>query len=338
MVLELSSDSPIYAVRERLGGVFGIANFSLATLVPTDIVAIREATWDAAQKVEFGSFKIRTKRADKSFPLTSEDVNRDVGAHVQQLSQAAVRMDNPDLTCFVEIATQGTYIYTEKVPGPGGLPVGVSEKAVSLLSSGIDSPVASYRAMKRGVRLVYLHFHSQPYTNRNSQRNAEELVRVLTRHQFRSTLYLVPFAEFQRQIMTHSDPAYRVILYRRAMFRIADAIAKSEGAQALVTGENIGQVASQTLSNMRAIEEVTALPVLRPLAGEDKVDIVDQARQIGTYEISIEPYEDCCSLFVPKHPETHADLQKVHDAESHLDLPTLILSALRETELKQFRI
>ena len=246
-------------------------------------------------------------------------------------------MDNPDLTCFIEIAPQRIFIYAEKISAPGGLPVGSNERAVSLISSGIDSPVASYKIMKRGVKLTYVHFHSQPYTNRNSQRNTEDLVRLLTRHQYVSDLYLVPFVEIQRHIMTRAPASYRVILYRRAMLRIAEDIAQKVDALALVTGENVGQVASQTLSNMRVIEEVTPLPILRPLAGDNKEEIINEARRIGTYQISIEPYEDCCSVFVPKHPETRANLEKVREIESTLDLAPLIEQTLEQTERKTFK-
>ncbi len=333
IVLELAPDAETGAIRERLADVFGIANYSEAICVPTAIEHIRAGTWDVVRRKDFGSFKIAARRGDKSFPLTSEQINRDVGAHVQSLSRAQVKLNDPDLTCHIEVSYQGAFIYTGKMPGPGGLPVGANERAVSLLSSGIDSPVASYKTMKRGVRLSFVHFHSQPYTNRSSQRNTEELVRVLTRYQYRSTLYLVPFVEIQRRVMTHAPPGYRVILYRRAMLRIAEAIAEREGAQALVTGESVGQVASQTLSNMRAIEEVTALPVLRPLSGDNKEEIIDLARRIGTYDISIEPYEDCCTVFVPKHPETRADLNVVHEIEPKLGLPPLIDQALMSTDV-----
>lgn len=333
IVLELEPDAETGAIRERLADVFGIANYSEAVRVPGDIEHIRAGAWDVVRRRDFGSFKIAARRGDKSFPLTSEEINRDVGAHVQALSRSQVKMDDPDLTCHIEVSYQGAFIYTGKMRGPGGLPVGANERAVSLLSSGIDSPVASYKTMKRGVRLSFVHFHSQPYTNRSSQRNTEELVRVLTRYQYRSTLYLVPFVEIQRRVMTHAPPGYRVILYRRAMMRIAEAIAGREGAQALVTGESVGQVASQTLSNMRAIEEVTALPVLRPLSGDNKEEIIDLARGIGTYDISIEPYEDCCTVFVPKHPETRADLNTVHQIEPKLDLPPLIDQALKATDV-----
>ena len=337
MMLALTSKSPIDVIRERLSTVFGIANFSEAVLAKRNIEAIRETAWRLAQKADFESFKIVTRRGDKTFPLNSDQINRDVGKHIQTLSGARVLMDNPDLICFIEIAPQRIFIYAEKIPAPGGLPVGSNESAVSLLSSGIDSPVASYKIMKRGVKLTYVHFHSQPYTNRNSQRNTEDLVRLLTRHQYVSDLYLVPFVEIQRHIMTQAPASYRVILYRRAMLLIAEAIAEKVNAQALVTGENVGQVASQTLSNMRAIEEVTPLPILRPLAGDNKEEIINEARRIGTYQISIEPYEDCCSVFVPKHPETRANLEKVREIESALDLAPLIAQTLEQTERKTFK-
>jgi thiamine biosynthesis protein ThiI len=336
MLLDLKPNTPIDAVRERLSRVFGIANFSEAVVAPANIEDIRDTAWALVQQMSFGSFKVAARRADKTFPLTSGEINIDVGAHLQELSQAQVKMDDPDLTCHIEISHQGVFVYTEKVPGPGGLPVGSNERAVSLLSSGIDSPVASYKIMKRGVQLSFVHFHSQPYTNKNSQRNTEELVSLLTRHQYKSTLYLVPFVEIQKQIMTIAPTGYRVILYRRYMFRIAESLAKSEGALALVTGENVGQVASQTLSNMRAIEEVTTLPILRPLAGDNKEEIIIDARKIGTYETSIEPYEDCCTVFVPKHPETRADLDKIREIEKNLDIDELYEQTVAQTEVKQF--
>jgi len=338
ILMDFAPDSPRQTIRQALARVFGIANFSEAIHTATTIENLREAAWAVAQETDFDSFKIVTKRSDKSFPMDSEEINRDVGACVQARSHAQVKMDRPDLICFIEVSRQGGFVYGEKIPGPGGLPVGVNERAVSLLSSGIDSPVSSYKMMKRGVRLSFVHFHSQPYTNRNSQRNTEELVRLLTRYQYRSTLYLVPFVEIQRHIMTHATSGYRVILYRRAMLRIAEAIAAREGAPALVTGENVGQVASQTLSNLRAIEEVTSLPVLRPLAGDNKEEIILQARRIGTYEISIEPYEDCCSVFVPKRPETRADLDTVREIDAQLDLAPLIEQTLEATEVKTFEL
>ncbi|MBS12620.1 MAG: tRNA 4-thiouridine(8) synthase ThiI [Gemmatimonadetes bacterium] len=332
--VELTPESPVGVIRERLGWVFGIANYSEALRVDNDIEQIRQAAWAAAQKTTFGSFKIATRRSDKTFPFNSDDINRDVGAYVQERSQADVRMTDPDLTCFIEVTTSGTFVYAEKFPGPGGLPVGSNEKAVSLISSGIDSPVASYKIMKRGVTLSFVHFHSQPYTNRNSERNVEELIKHLMRHQFKAKLYSVPFVEIQRHIMQHGIEGYRVILYRRAMLRIAEAVARRERAHCLVTGDNVGQVASQTLMNLKAIEDVTLYPVLRPLAGDNKDEIVEQAKKIGTYEISIEPYEDACTVFIPKHPTTRAKLDDIHKTEAEMDLDALIDQTLAQTVVK----
>lgn len=336
LLLEVSPDTPDGVVRDRLSWVFGIANFSRALRVENNIGAIREGAWAVAQKARFGSFKIATRRSDKSFGMTSEEINRDVGAHVQARSQADVRMKDPNLTCHLEVTRDGTFIYAEKVPGPGGLPVGSNEKAISLISSGIDSPVASWKIMKRGVSLSFVHFHSQPYTNRASQRNAEELVHILTQYQYTSRLHLVPFVDIQKHIREHGDASYRVVHYRRAMLRIAEAIAEAEGALALVTGDNVGQVASQTLANLRAIEEATLMPILRPLAGDNKEEIITVARRIGTYETSIEPYEDCCTVFVPEHPATRASLESVHAQEARMDLDPLIRRTLDAVDLKTF--
>lgn len=338
MILELTPDSPVGVIRERLGHIFGVANFAEAVTVDRSIEALRETAWALAQKAEFASFRITTRRADKSFYMNSDEISRDVGAYVKERSGAQVKMKGADLEIFIELAPSRTFMYADKVIAPGGLPVDADERAMSLISSGIDSPVASYKLMKRGVHLSYVHFHSQPYTNRNSQRNTEELVRLLNRYQYVSDLYLVPFVEIQRHIMTQAIASYRVILYRRCMVRIAAALAERARCQALVTGDNVGQVASQTLANMRAIEEVTLMPILRPLAGDNKEEIIAQARKIGTYDLSIEPYEDCCSVFVPKHPETKAKLDVVHKIEAKLDLDAMIEQTLELVEVKTFKL
>jgi thiamine biosynthesis protein ThiI len=279
---------------------------------------------------------VDAKRSEKRYPMTSVEINADVGDCLRIRSGAKVQLNDPELTCRIEIVERIALLFTDRLRGPGGLPVGVSGRAVSLLSSGIDSPVASYRIMKRGVEIVFVHFHSQPYTNRNSQRNVEEIVSVLARHQYRATLHLVPFIAVQEKIMAGAPASHRVILYRRAMLRIAERIAVKEKAKALVTGENIGQVASQTLSNILTINEVATLPVLRPLSGDDKEEIIAAARRIGTYDISIEPYEDCCSLFVPRHPETHANPETVQAMEAGLDLDPVLSQTLAATETKTF--
>ncbi len=336
LLVALQTDSPADAVARRLQTVFGVAYAAPAVVCGQDIETVRETAWSLVRDLKFATFKIDAKRSEKGYPLTSVQINADVGEAVRLRSGARVQLKNPDLTCYVEIVEKIALLFTERLRGRGGLPLGVSGRAVSLLSSGIDSPVASYKIMKRGVEIVFVHFHSQPYTDRNSQRNVEEIVSVLTRHQYRSTLYLVPFIAVQEKIMSGAPASHRVILYRRAMLRIAERIALREGAKALVTGENIGQVASQTLSNILAINEVATLPVLRPLSGEDKEEIIAAAQRIGTYDISIEPYEDCCSLFVPRHPETHANAQTVRNMEAGLDLDPAIEQVLAASEIKTF--
>jgi thiamine biosynthesis protein ThiI len=337
MTLELTPDSPVDVIRDRLSHVCGIANFAEAVTVERTIESLRETAWALAEKAKFGSFRITAKRSDKSFYMNSDEICRDVGAYVKERSGAQVKMKDADLEIYIEITTSRLFMYAEKIPAPGGLPVDTKERAMSLISSGIDSPVASYKLMKRGVHLSFVHFHGQPYTNKNSQRNTEELVQVLNRYQYVSDLYLVPFVEIQRHIMTEAIASYRVILYRRCMVRIAAALAEQANCQALVTGDNVGQVASQTLANIRAIEEVTLMPILRPLAGDNKDEIIEQARKIGTYELSIEPYEDCCSVFVPKHPETRAKLDMVHKIESRLRLDEMIAQTLEQVETKTFK-
>jgi thiamine biosynthesis protein ThiI len=206
-----------------------------------------------------------------------------------------------------------------------------------LISGGIDSPVAAYKMMKRGVKLVFVHFHSAPFTSPASQHNVERLVELLNTYQFRSKLYLVPFTEIQQHIVAHAAPSYRVLLYRRAMVRLAEMIAYKNRAHALVTGENVAQVASQTLVNMRVINEAATLPILRPLAGDDKQEIIAAAQRIGTFEISTEPFEDCCSLFVPPHPETRAKLAVVQEFEAKLNVQPLLVQAIENAVQKEFK-
>ncbi|MFQ5603928.1 MAG: tRNA uracil 4-sulfurtransferase ThiI [bacterium] len=333
-VIHLPVDTAEELLEEKLRTVFGLAHFSVGVAVPKDIEQIKDASWQLLQHKTFNSFRISARRAQKEFPLNSVEINRQVGAHVQSLCQKKVDLVNPDATCFIEIAGAYALIYTEKIPGLRGLPVGVSEKAVCLLSSGIDSPVASYFMLKRGVNLVYAHFHSQPFTSKASQENTERLVQILNRYQLRSKIYFLPFIDIQKEIMARAPSDLRVLLYRRYMVRIAAMIAKIEKATALVTGENVGQVASQTLSNIRVVGEVTSLPILRPLAGFDKEEIIQKAKEIGTFDISVEPYEDCCSLFVPQNPATKATPQKLVKAEKLLTVGELMEKCLSECEIK----
>jgi thiamine biosynthesis protein ThiI len=240
------------------------------------------------------------------------------------------------LTVTVEILPHDAFFGFNKIPGPGGLPVGASGRVVALISGGIDSPVAAYRMMQRGCRVIFVHFHSAPYQDKTSQEKVRQLITILTRHQFRSRLHLVPFGEIQRQIVASVARPLRVILYRRMMLRIAEGIARKEKAKALVTGESLGQVASQTLENMAVIQQASRLPILRPLVGMDKQEIIDQARRIGTFDISSIPDQDCCQLFVPKHPATKAQLDEVEAAESRLEIPQLLCYGIDNANQEEF--
>lgn len=336
-LIDLPNEFDWPLLKSRLEKVFGIAYFSLAVLTEQEMEAVTNAALALMSGGEYSSFRVTTKRSQKQFPLNSPEISSRVGAAIQKQSGAAVDLKNPEKTCFIEIFNRSALLYSDKITGPGGLPVGVSEKAVSLLSSGIDSPLASWKVMKRGVKIIFVHFHSVPATTPASIKNASRLVALLTRFQYKTKLYVVPFLEVQQQIMVGSPPPLRVILYRRSMFRMGEMIARGEGASALISGENVGQVASQTLSNIGAVADGVRLPVLRPLAGEDKKDIIDMAHRLGTFEISTEPYQDCCSLYVPKHPETRANLQQVRDVESALNLDDLHRRAVENAEIQNFK-
>jgi tRNA uracil 4-sulfurtransferase len=326
---------PALAV-ERIGRVFGVANFSLVERTTRDIDALRSRILESVDGTHFASFRIETQRGDKTFPLTSPEINRQLGAAVKEKSGARVDLMNPELTVTVEILPHDAFFGFNKIAGPGGLPVGASGRVVALISGGIDSPVAAYRMMQRGCRVIFVHFHSAPYQDNTSQEKVRQLVTILTRHQFRSRLHLVPFGEIQRQIVASVARPLRVILYRRMMLRIAEAIARKEKAKALVTGESLGQVASQTLDNMAVIQQATRRAILRPLVGMDKQEIIDQARRIGTFDISSIPDQDCCQLFVPKHPATKARFADLEDDESKFDVNELVRYGVENTIEEEF--
>jgi len=279
---------------------------------------------------------VRTKRADKSFPLPSPEISRVVGTAVQARTHAAVDLNDPELTINIEVVSHEAFVALERLPGPGGLPVGTSGTVLALLSGGIDSPVAAYRMMRRGCRVEFVHFHGAPYQDRTSREKATELVRLLTRCQLTSRLHLVTFGDIQRQIVAQVRRPYRVVLYRRMMMRIAETLAGSIGAAALVTGESLGQVASQTLANLIVTTEAAALLVLRPLIGMDKAEISAQAQHIGTFEISIQPDQDCCQLFVPRHPATRMTLAQAREAEQVLDIAAMVRVAVEGAVVHEF--
>lgn len=330
LLIELRQDSPVEEIVGRLTRVFGVANLAVAVDVDASMEAIKSALVELISQTRFGSFRIDTRRGTKDFPLNSQQVNQQLGAFVQQLSGAEVRMENADAVFFVELVGPRAFIYVSKIPGAGGLPSGTGGKVLCLLSGGIDSPVAAFRLMRRGCRVVYVHFHSFPHTTLESQEKVRSILRILSRFQLQSQLHLVPFAEVQREIVAYAPPPLRVVLYRRFMVRIAEELARKEKILALVTGDSLGQVASQTLENITSITAATAMPVFRPLIGDDKEEIIRTARQIGTYDISILADQDCCSLFVPRHPETMSSLEQVEKAEEGLDIQRLVQSALQE--------
>jgi thiamine biosynthesis protein ThiI len=313
-----------------------VVNFSLAERGLRNVEELKGQIAEALAGKVFRSFRIHSKRADKTYPLTSPQINSEIGAYVKEYTGAAVDLDHPELTVQIEVLPKEVFFSIEKVPGPGGLPVGISGPVLGLISGGIDSPVAAYRMMQRGCRVVFVHFHSVPYLNRTSQEKVKEIVTLLTRHQFHSRLFLVPFGEIQREIVLAVKRPYRVVLYRRMMLRIAQAIAGQERARALVTGESLGQVASQTLDNLTTIQEAATLPVLRPLIGMDKSEISYQAERIGTFPISVIPDQDCCQLFIPRHPSTSVSLERAKRIESGLNIDELVKLGVEGAELVTF--
>jgi thiamine biosynthesis protein ThiI len=336
LLLTFKNDVHADIVIQRLSGVFGVANFSIVKRTDRDIDALRSDILESLNGNRFESFRIETQRGDKTFPLTSPEINRQLGAAVKARSGARVDLENPEFTVTVEILPRDAFFGFNKIPGAGGLPVGASGRVVCLISGGFDSPVAAYRMMQRGCRIIFVHFHSAPYQDKTSQEKVRELVTHLTRHQFLSRLYLVPFGEIQRQIVASVARPLRVVLYRRMMLRIAEAIARQDRAKALVTGESLGQVASQTLDNMAVIEQAARLPILRPLVGMDKQEIIDQARRIGTFDISSIPDQDCCQLFVPKHPATKARFDDVEQDESKFDVNELMRDGVENASHEEF--
>jgi thiamine biosynthesis protein ThiI len=321
---------------ERAALIFGLQNFSLSHATERDVASMSREAIKRAAGNNAKTFAVRTRREDKRFTMNSVEIDRAVGGEVQEALGFKVDLGNPELTISIEIMNDAAYISAGKMPGAGGLPVGISGRGMALLSGGIDSPVAAHRMMKRGLALDFVHFHAHPIVSAASREKAAELAAHLTRWQGRSTLMLVPFGNLQREIVANTLRPLRVVLYRRFMLRIASALATRSRATVLVTGESLGQVASQTLENMAVIEKAAGFPILRPLVGMDKNEIVDQARRLGTFETSIIPDQDCCTLFVPAHPETRARIEEVEAAEARFDIARMIDDAVRNTEVARF--
>lgn len=320
------------AVSERLARVFGIANHSIARIGRLDFEQIAAVATDVMAEASFETFAVRARISSGKFPLSAREINEKLGAHLLERTGARVNLSNPDRTCRVEIVGDLVAIYADKHVGPGGLPVGTAGRVSVLLSAGIDSPVAALRMMRRGAICSLIHFHSQPFTDGSSVRNAREVAAVLRLFQHEATLHVVPLAPSQQAIVASCPEGLRTILYRRMMMRIATELARRDRSKALVTGDALGQVASQTLENLGVVGEVAGLPVLRPLIGMDKLEIIDEARAYGTYEISSAPAQEACVLFEPKRPATKARSRELEVAERDLDIAAMVADAVEQTE------
>lgn len=328
-------------VMDALSKVFGIVGVSPALQLPLNEEAIcvgaQKVLKDAAEQVQLPAgvpltFKVEARRSNKQFPLKSPEINGLVGGYLlENVPGLQVDVRNPHIRVHVEIREQNSFVYAVDVPGVGGLPVGVSGKAILLLSGGIDSPVAGWMGMKRGIEIEALHFYSFPFTGEKSLEKVRDLCRILTGYTSRIKLHIVHFTDIQKEIQKKCPEELRVTLMRRMMFRLASHIAGQQRALALVTGECVGQVASQTLESMQVINKVIDIPVLRPLVGMDKLEIIQRSKDIGTYETSILPYEDCCTLFLPKHPATRPRIEQVEQAEESLAIEDLLAGALEKT-------
>jgi thiamine biosynthesis protein ThiI len=327
---------PFAEAARRLGTVFGIGGIRAVELAGHTIEDLEAHLGPRLDTMAPGSFAIRCQRSEKRFPMTSPEIERTVGAFVQERTGWPVKLGNPDLTIHVLVDEKGIFTWTHKVPGPGGLPVGVGGRATCLISGGIDSPVAAYLLMKRGMRLDFVHFHSVPRTDPASLEKVEDLIRILIRYQGPARLAMVPLLPIQEEIAARCPAELRVLLYRRFMLRLAEETARRLRSDALVTGESLGQVASQTIQNLRAVESVATMPVLRPLIGLDKPEIIAIARRMGTYETSITPHFDCCSFLLPDRPATKSTSAELGEAESMLDVQTLVFDALDATDIRSF--
>lgn len=333
--IRLPDESNLDEAMERLRKVFGIVSITRAYVLPKEIGAIQKGTAECLSEVlgAAKTFKVEAKRSDKKFPLKSPEICREVGGYLcAKFPNLAVDVKLPEKTVMVEVRDTNTYVYCDKVKGPGGMPVGTNSKAVLLLSGGIDSPVAGYMAAKRGVALEAVHFFSHPYTSERAKEKVLQLAKIVAAYTGGMRVHIVPFTEIQLEIRKHCPEEQLTIIMRRFMMKIAERIAEKNGAIALVTGESIGQVASQTVEALGVTNNAVSIPVFRPVIGMDKDEIVERARTIGTFETSILPYEDCCTIFTPKHPNTKPKLEKIQASEQLLDVQRLIEAAVEGVE------
>ncbi|MFD1349855.1 tRNA uracil 4-sulfurtransferase ThiI [Oceanobacillus caeni] len=331
IILNGNDPEPIIKKCKR---IFGIQSLSLAIRVDNEVEKVKEAALYALKQAEnVNTFKVTVKRINKDFPVRSQEMNHVLGGHLLSNTEGiTVDVHNPDVEVKVEIRNEATYITSGVIPGLGGLPVGTSGKSLLLLSGGIDSPVAGFLAMKRGVEIEAIHFHSPPYTSERAKEKVLDLAKQLTKFGKSIKVHIVPFTKLQQEIFREMPEAYAMTIMRRMMFRISEEVCKKEGILSLTTGENLGQVASQTMDSMHTINEVTNYPIIRPLVTMDKQEVINISHEIGTYETSILPYEDCCTIFVPKSPKTKPKRDKVNYYESTHDFTPSIQEALEGIE------
>ncbi|MBN2330659.1 MAG: tRNA 4-thiouridine(8) synthase ThiI [Candidatus Aenigmarchaeota archaeon] len=336
ILISLGRNREAKGIGERLLKVPGVSYFAFALSAGRDLAGIKKSLAAAAKKEKLKTFAISTMRSDKRFRLTSREINEALGDFIGKKHGWRVNLSKPDMTFFVEVTEQGAFVYTEKIRGLGGLPVTSSGRLLSLISGGIDSPVAAFEMFRRGCSVIFVHFHNQTGQRDIVKDKVDKIVKALSEYQPSTKLYMVPFGDLQKGIIMHIPARYRMIVYRRVMFAIANRIAQREGALGFVTGDSVGQVASQTLENLNVIYEKAGFPVFSPLIGRNKEEIVSIAKDIGTYELSILPYSDCCSFLVAPHPETKGRIEDIRKLEAGLDLDRLVEDALKESELKKY--
>ncbi|MFH1978696.1 MAG: tRNA uracil 4-sulfurtransferase ThiI [Candidatus Aenigmatarchaeota archaeon] len=336
IIMKLNKNAKLKEVETGLKSTFGVSSFSFGFECDQTIKAISDTVFSEMKKRKFSTFAISTKRAKKEFKYNSKQINEKIGDHIRIKLKKKVNLSKPDLTAHIEIVNKQAFVYFDSIPGLNGLPIGCSGRALVMLSGGIDSPAAAFKMMSRGLHLDFVHFHSYPITNKRSIEKVIRIVKELRKYQNSCRLYLIPFADLQKLIVSETPDKFRIILYRRAMIKLANTLSKKTKSAVLVTGESVGQVASQTIENIKVIEAASFIPILRPLIGLDKNEIIAIATKIGTYDISIEPDEDCCSLFVPKHPETRAKLKPIEEIETFFDGDSLLEETLNKIEIKRF--
>lgn len=320
-------------IMKTLQEVSGIHSLSLVYKTSDDIENLKKVALELIKQEEGKTFKVKAKRANKAYPIISDQLNRILAGEILKNTSLKVDVHNPDILLSLEIRDEGAYLFTKTFKGAGGYPLGAGGKVMHMLSGGIDSPVAAYLLMRRGITIECIHFASPPYTNIGVIEKLKDLLKKLNKYQVNIRLNIIPFTKLQEEIYKQSDESYAITLMRRMMFRLASRLAKERNCMAISSGESVGQVASQTLESMNVINEVTNMPVIRPLITTDKEDIINLSRKIDTYEISIRPYEDCCTIFAPKNPKTRPSLEKCLMFESKWDYEAMIDEALKNVEV-----